>query len=332
MAVQPSAVQNLIGRLDVASISGSVPEIHLASLASHRHCVERIQNRWPGFLAKREQRMEQHRRLDGASEKVAENILEDLFTDVLDWPLSDFNNQVEYADIVLTSLGVRWLIVEAKHLDALAWNRRAVESALEQALRYASEQRVKIVAVSDGRMLYAANVVDGGLRDRAYVDLDKDDPPLDLWWLSVQGIWRERDDVSTALLRLLPEEPADVAAMPQTDGCVDQLLHPKYHIPARCFAYVGDFGRPSTWKLPYLLADGTIDAKRLPKAVQCILTNYRGAKVGGIPEEAIPAVLERLAKAARHAGHMPPVACHPAPIYWQLSEALEQFEGRNGVG
>jgi hypothetical protein len=77
--------------------------------------------------------------------------------------------------------------------------------------------------------------------------------------------------------------------------------------------------------LPYLLADGTVDAKRLPKAVQSILSNYRGVKVSGIPEEAIPAVLTRLARAARQMGHMPPEAPNPAPIYRQLAEALEQL-------
>lgn len=175
------------------------------------------------------------------------------------------------------------------------------------------------------------NPVSGESRDRVYVALDKDEPPLDLWWLSMQGIWRERDDVSGAQLRLLPEEPVDVPAAAKADGDVEPLLHPKYHIPAECFAYVGNYAKPGTWKLPYLLADRTIDAKRLPKAVQCILSNYRGAKVGGIPEEAIPAVLERLAKAAHQAGHMPPQACNPAPIYRQLSEALEQFGQRKSL-
>lgn len=316
----------------MASVSGSVPEncsagIHPARLASERHCVERIREKWPEFLAKREERMQQHRRLDGASEKVAENILEDLFTGVLDWPLSDFNNQVEYADIVLTSLGVRWLIVEAKRPGTLAWSRKAVECALDQALRYASEQHVRIVAVSDGKMLYAANVKDGGLRDRVYAALDQGEAPEELWWLSVHGIYREREDVSAAQLRLQMEKPVGAPVLPLAEGSAE-LLHPKYHVPASCFAYVGDYAKTSTWKLPYKLADGTIDAARLPKAVQCILSNYRGAKVSGIPEEAIPAVLKRLADAARRVGHMPPEASHPAQIYLQLSEALEQFAGR----
>jgi hypothetical protein len=298
---------------------------HLEHLASHRHCADRIQAAWPGFLSKREQRLEQQRRLGEACEKVAENILEDLFTVVLDWPLGDFNNQVEHADIVLTDHGIKRLIVEVKRPGSLAWSRRAVESALAQAMRYADEQKVKAVAVSDGLMLYAANIADGGLRDRVFVSLSGSEPPLDLWWLSVQGIWREREPNAEAQLRLLPEEPVEMEPETGAAGGSEGLLHPKYHLPAHCFAYVGDYSKPHSWKLPYLLADGAVDPKRLPKAVQAILSNYRGAKVSGIPEEAIPAVLARLARAARQAGHMPPEACNPAPIYRQLAEVLEQL-------
>jgi hypothetical protein len=298
---------------------------HLANLASHRHCTERIQAAWRDFLAKRDERLEQQRRLGEACEKVAENILEDLFTAVLDWPLSDFNNQVEHADIVLTDHGIKRLVVEVKRPGSLAWNRRAVESALAQAMRYADEQRITAVAVSDGTMLYAANIADGGLRDRVYVSLSVSEAPLDLWWLSVQGIWRERESNGAAELRILPEEPVEVTPEAGTENAAECFLHPKYQLPATCFAYVGDHAKPHSWKLPYLLADGTVDAKRLPKAVQSILSNYRGAKVSGIPEEAIPAVLTRLARAARHAGHMPPEASNPAPIYRQLAESLEQL-------
>jgi len=312
----------------VTTMAGE-PGSLLNQLASHRHCTERIHSAWPEFLSKRELRLEQQRRLGAAHEKVAENILEDLFTTVLDWPLSDFNNQVEFADIVLTDLGIKRLIVEVKRPGSLAWSRRAVDGALAQVLGYASEQKVKTVAISDGAMLYAANIVDGGLRDRVFVSLSCPEPPSNLWWLSVQGIWREVADTGDgARLRLLPEEPMELPTLIASGSDPATLLHPKYKLPAQCFAFVGDYAKTATWKLPYLLADGTIDAKRLPKAVQCILTNYRGEKVGGIPEEAIPAVLGRLAHAAQHAGHMPPQACHPAPVYQQLIEALEQL----GVG
>ena len=297
----------------------------LAKPASYRHCAERIQTAWPEFLKKREQRLEQQRRLGEACEKVAENILEDLFTTVLDWPLADFNNQVEHADIVLTDHGIKHLVIEVKRPGSLAWSRRAVECALDQALGYASEQRVKAVAISDGVMLYAADVADGGLRDRIFVSLSESDPPLDLWWMAVQGIWREREFNQGARLRLLPEEPVEAGHEPPATDASASLLHPKYHLPAQCFAYVGDYSKTHSWKLPYLLADGAVDAKRLPKAIQAILSNYRGMKVSGIPENAIPAVLQRLAKAARQAGHMPPEACNPAPIYKQLVDALEQL-------
>jgi len=155
--------------------------------------------------------------------------------------------------------------------------------------------------------------------------LDRIEPPTDLWWLSVQGIWRERPTSEEAELRLLPETPLETAVGTGSPEGSQGLLHPKYNLPARCFAYVGDYGNPKTWKLPYLQADGTIDAKRLPKAVQAILSNYRGAKVSGIPEVAIRAVLAKLGRAALQAGHMPPKASSPAPIYCQLAEALEQL-------
>jgi hypothetical protein len=297
----------------------------LANLASHRHCADRIQATWHDFLNKRDERLQQQRRLGEACEKVAENILEDLFTNVLDWPLADFNNQVEHADIVLTDHGIKRLVVEVKRPGSLAWNRRAVESALAQVMRYADEQKIKAVAVSDGTMLYAANIADGGLRDRVFVSLAESQPPLDLWWLSVQGIWREREPNGVAQLRILPEEPLQVEPAAGTGHASEGLLHPKYHLPAQCFAYVGDYSKPHSWKLPYLTAEGAVDAKRLPKAVQAILSNYRGEKVMGIPEEAIPAVLVRLARAAARAGHMPPTACNSALTYRQLADAVEQL-------
>ena len=241
-------------------------EEHLASLASYRHCTERIQTAWPEFLSKRGQRLKQQRRLCEASEKVAENIVENLFTAALDWSLADFNNQVEYADIVLTDHGIKRLVVEVKRPNSLAWNRRAVECALDQAMRYASEQRIKAVAISDGTMLYAADIVDGGLRDRIFVSLCEASPPLDLWWMAVQGIWRERESNQGAQLRLLAEEPVENDHEPSTADPSESLLHPKYHLPARCFAYAADHSKPRSWKLPYLLADGTVDGKRLPEA------------------------------------------------------------------
>ena len=121
----------------------------MTELASYKRCVDRIRANWPAFLAKRRERLQQQERHGAAAEKVAENILEDLFTLVLDWPLSDINNQVGYADLVLTCLGIKYLIVEVKRPGALVWNDRAVQAALEQARRYADEQKVKCVERTD---------------------------------------------------------------------------------------------------------------------------------------------------------------------------------------
>jgi hypothetical protein len=294
-------------------------------LASYRHCIDRITSTWPTFTEKRQARLVQQDRYGVAAEKVAENIIEDLFTEVLDWSISDLNNQVDYADLLLTSLGVKYLLLEIKRPGTFAWHQKAVEVALNQAVRYAAGQKVRCVAVSDGYMLYAADMIHGGLKDRLLVRLDAPDPPTDLWWLSVHGIYRPRGDFEGhRALNLLPDAPTSQEpeiALPDSGA----LLHPKYKLPAECFGYVGHPGKPNTWKLPYCNMDGSPDTKRLPKAIQAILSNYRGTKVSGIPEQAIPDVLVRLALAAVRAGKMLHQTGDPAPVYQQLAAVLEQL-------
>ena len=271
----------------------------IEKLASYQRAVERIRVNWGAFAAKRRARLEQQRRHGVAAEKVAEDILGDLFTEVLDWSVADLNHQVGYADLLLTRLGIKYLLIEAKRPGSLAWNRRAVQSALDQAVRYAAEQKVKSVAVSDGYMLYAADIEHGGLRDRVFSSLDADQPDDLRWWLSVHGIYRAPECFAGSSRLPLPEVATD-AGVSQPCG-EDQHLHPKYRIPARCFAYVGDPADSATWKLPYRLADGREDVKRLPKAIQAILSNYRGAKVSSVPEKDIPDVLVPLATSRRSA-------------------------------
>ena len=104
-------------------------------------------------------------------------------------------------------------------------------------------------------------------------------------------------------------------------GAADPLLQPKYHLPAHCFAYVGDAARPATWKLPYRRADGRVDRRRLPLAIEAVLGTYRGRRAR-IPDGAIPDVLQKLARAANEIGRMPPRARHPAPLYRKLAAAL----------
>jgi hypothetical protein len=259
---------------------------------------------------------------------VAENILEDLFTTVLDWPIADVQLQVGYADIVLSSLGFKRLVLEVKRPGALIGRRTAIDAALRQARRYAAEQTVMAVAVSDATMLYAADISDGGLRHRVWVKLDTEQAPEDLWWLSVHGIYRPCPDL-TVELGALPTWDND-ARMDVTD--TDDLLHPKYALGMQCFAYVGAANDPRSWKLPYLLADGvTPDTKRLPKAIQCILSNYRGARVD-IPPEAVGDVLVRLGIAAKILRKMPCQNTSAADAYLGAHQALEQLKRVSDVG
>jgi hypothetical protein len=106
---------------------------------------------------------------------------------------------------------------------------------------------------------------------------------------------------------------------------VSGLLHPKYRIPSTCFGYVGNSADPRTWKLPFRTADGAIDHKRLPKAIQAILSNYRGTQVSGIPEADISQVLVRLALAAAQVGKMPHQSADTPDAYCALASALEQL-------
>jgi hypothetical protein len=294
----------------------------IEKLASYQHCIQRIQSRWSAFLEKRLQRLKQQERHGVAPEKVAENIIEDLFTEVLDWEIGDLNNQLDYADMVLTKSGIKYLLIETKRPGALIWHQRAVEKALEQATRYAAEQKVKCIAISDGVMLYAANYHHGGLEDRIFISLSDATAPCDLWWLSVHGIYRPCSTDLSSHSRLLPQEQTAETALCEVG---EALLHPKYRLTASCFAYVGNPAQPATWKLPYRLAGGNIDEKRLPKAIQAILSNYRGAKISSIPEQDIPAVLMRLAEGVESIGKMPHQKADTADVYRQLAEVLEQL-------
>jgi hypothetical protein len=159
---------------------------------------------WADFQAKRWERLAQQARSGTAAEEAAGNILEDLFTMVLDWRLSEVHDQAGYAGLTLTRLGAKQLIVEVRRPGALAWDERAIDVALAQAHERAGGQRVKVIAISDGIMLYARDLVPGGHRDRLYTRLDEPWAPEDLWWLSVDGIYRPREDAAGAALRLLP--------------------------------------------------------------------------------------------------------------------------------
>ncbi|MHB1599457.1 MAG: hypothetical protein ACYCXY_11365 [Acidimicrobiales bacterium] len=257
---------------------------------------------------------------------MASNILEDLLVEALDCSLGDVNLQVGRADIVLSALGIKRLVLEVKRPGAFVWNRRAVEEARDQSQRYAAVQRVGAVAVSDGHLLSAADVSTSGLRDRILVALDTDQAPEELWWISVHGIYRPCPAPSLGVML-----PAGVTDPVGATIDVGTLVHPTYHLPARCFAYVGAADDPHRWKLPYLTEAGPPDTKRLPKAIQAILSNYRGARVD-IPREMVGDVLVRLATASAVLRELP-CLCNPAAdAYVEAHLALEQPDRAAYVG
>lgn len=100
------------------------------ALGRQRKCEDRIQSTWPSFHAKRAQRLEQGRRFGTAAEKITIALLEDLFTEVLDWSPADLNHEIDYADLIITQNGIKTLIVEAKRQGSLAWHQQAVTQGL----------------------------------------------------------------------------------------------------------------------------------------------------------------------------------------------------------
>lgn len=278
-------------------------------LARQRQCVEQIRLRWPAFQEARQTHLSAHGVGQVPSEKVAENILCDLFTTVLDWTTEQVRLQENRVDLLLTRLGVKYLIIEAKRPGSLD-GPGSVSRALVQARTYAEERSVQRIAVSDGCVLVAYDLTDTGLRLRVRAHLSDPQAPEGLWWLSTRGIYRSPEPVAGDLV---VQFPAD-----------DELLHPRYQIPARCFAYVGRIDRTATWKLPYLRLDGTVDERRLPKAIQAVLQDYRGEQVR-LPEEHVPDVLVRLALAAIRQGRMPHQDPTPAPVYEALRNTLIQL-------
>ncbi len=282
------------------------------TLKSYQKLMARLTATWPDFQSFRNSQF----RGGNETEQAVITVLARLFVDVLGWEPGDLKYQVGFADIVLCRHTAKYLVMETKRPGTLNPQHAAFHAAMNQARRYADEQSVNRIAVSDGRLLYVANIVDGTVQDRTFLTLDPASAPESLWWISEHGIYRDH------------HEPADwseeiTAPRPGDEASLEPLLHPQHRLPWQCFAYVPDANKPSTWKLPYRLKDGAIDTKRLPKAIQAMLTNYRGMKVKGIPESAARSVLATLAAAARQAGKLPTNG-NPAPgIYADLARYLQ---------
>lgn len=90
---------------------------------------------------------------------------------MLDWPTSAVKYQIDDADMLLTSLGVKYAVIEAKRPSTFDHNSRAVAAALDQAWGYAERQQERCVIASDTMLLDALGVVAGGLLPRLRVRL-----------------------------------------------------------------------------------------------------------------------------------------------------------------
>jgi hypothetical protein len=308
----------------------STPGSATQALALYRKFTQRLTTTWPEFLRRREQWLCQLSRNGTAAEKVAENIIEDFFTVALDWSIETFNHQLNRAYMVLSRLGQKRLLIEAKRPDSLAPESASLEKALLQAERYATEQSVKSIVVSDGTYLHTVDLINGGRRIRCAVRLDTPEAPLETWWVSVNGVYREVDaleaDVLIDSIRTT-DEPAQCAV--EEIGEPSVLLHHKHKVPHQCFAYVGNVLDTKTWKLLYRFPDGTVDAKHLPGAIRAIASVYRGVSVKDIPEEAVGDVLVRLALAAKAIRKLPGQTAKVQYSYQQLFDALSAL-GRLG--
>lgn len=105
---------------------------------------------------------------------------------------------------------------------------------------------------------------------------------------SVQtGIYRVREHPSGAHLRLLPTVPGSIPQLGIPLIPVLSIRSTTCQLGASP-PYIGSAADPKTWHLPYLHADGTPDLARLPKAIQAILSNYRGAHSALSPRPRFP--------------------------------------------
>jgi hypothetical protein len=166
-------------------------------LARQQRCIERIRARWPAFLQARQAHLRSHSVGQAPAEKVAENILCDLFTQVLDWTTEQARLRENLIDLTLTRLGVKYLIVEAKRPGSLD-GPGSIGRAVKQARGYAEKHKVDKIAVSDGCILEAYDLAGPRLDLRVRMHLSAAEPPESLWWLSTRGIYRTPENMGAA--------------------------------------------------------------------------------------------------------------------------------------
>jgi hypothetical protein len=199
---------------------------------AHHLFLTRLRRAWPAFLKRRTERLHTKDDQGKVAEKVVENILEDLLVRVLDWSLGEIAYQSGKADMALVDRGRVMMVLEAKSPKGEIWPRRSFEAALDQANGYAKRHHADIVGVSDGRLLYVEDIMDGHGRARLLVRLDALEPDEELWWLSWQGIRKRRNDIA-----------ADSNPLNSVTG---ELTRPRTRWTHRVWARHGALG-PQAW-------------------------------------------------------------------------------------
>jgi len=127
-------------------------------LSSYKKFIERLHQNWKTFLESRSKLLNPLK-YQPVPEKVSEEIIRNLLTLVLDWEESDLQWQMQYADLVLTRNRNKYLVAELKRPSSLKRSLDSNQEALNQVRRYADEQKVNLVAISDGSVFYAADIV-----------------------------------------------------------------------------------------------------------------------------------------------------------------------------
>jgi DNA-binding sugar fermentation-stimulating protein len=82
-------------------------------------CTTRIREQWKSFQIARGRHLAAVGADQAPAEKVAENILCDLFTSVLDWTTKQVRLQEQRVDLMLTRNGLKYLVVEVKRPGSL---------------------------------------------------------------------------------------------------------------------------------------------------------------------------------------------------------------------
>ena len=252
------------------------------------------------------------------SEKVTENILGALFTKVLGWPTRDLYWQFGFADLLIASGQCKHMVLETKKPGKFA-RVSEVYKALRQVYRYATEQGVEQAAITDG-FLFFQMVLDSGVWvPRLAFRMDSPDTPAEpLRLLTPSGIHKKgpRGIGGPILSRLGFGSVA--AELPEGVS-----RHPQYALPAHCFAFVGEYGNPRTWRFPYRHPDGSPDEVRLPRAIYAAITGWRR---GTLPAEAVAGIVARLSRAVWETGKGPAPGIQTAPVYHALAEFARQLQ------